>query len=148
MIFQFLPGKLRGSQGILGVIERNRVSLSSAQIKALNTTPVTLVPAPGANKFVQVIGLAAKVSAGATPYTGANALEVRYTNGSGSKVSGDIAAAAINSSTNRVDTAVAAAVTAVSNAPVVASVPTANPAAGDGTIELDIIYRVISLLGA
>jgi hypothetical protein len=144
MVFHFFPGKFRKSLGIEGVVERAKVILTSAQIKALNSGPITILPTPGATKAIQVLGLAAKLKYGSIAYTGANALEFRYTNAAGSKVTGDIAAALINNGSNRTDTAIPVAVTAPVNAPIVACVPTANPAAGDGTIEIDILYRSFS----
>ena len=132
--------------GIKGVAQRKRVTLTSAQILALNATPVELLPAPGAGYANVVQEVVASLDAGATQYTGANALEIRYTNGSGSKVTGDIAAALIDSATDRMDRAIAAAVTSIpANAAVVAVVPTADPAAGDGTITLEVLYRVVKL---
>lgn len=143
-VIQVIQGKIKGSQGIIGVAERTQVTLTSAQILALNTTPQTLVAAPGAGKSISIDEIIFKAPAsGATAYTGANAVEVRYTDGSGAKATGDIAAAALNSVSGRVDKAVAAAVTAVVNSPVVAVVPTANPAAGNGTVTFDVIYRVV-----
>lgn len=145
MIFHKFPGKFRESRGIVGVVERKIVELTAAQVKALFTTPIVLVEAPGAGMVVQVISAVAKLDAGATPFAGANALELRYTGASGAKVTGDVAAALINSATDRADVVVGVAVTAVPNAPVVAAVPTANPTAGDGTIRMDILYRVIKM---
>lgn len=138
------PGSIKGSEGIIGVAQRKRVSLNSAQILALNSTPVTLVPAPGAGRAVDVVSVTGSLTAG-TQYTGANAIELRYTNGSGTKVTGDLAAAWLNSATNRSDKAIAAAATLTSNAPVVVAVPTANPGAGTGTVVFDVLYRVVAV---
>lgn len=133
---------------IPGIAQRRRVTLTSAQILALNTTPVALVFAPGANKYVSVDEILVKgPAAGSTAYTGANAGEVRYTDGSGVKATGDLAAATINSITSVVDKLIASAVSTVPvNAAVVLSVPTANPGAGTGTITLDVLYRIVGLL--
>lgn len=142
-VIQKIAGKIKGSNGIVGVAERVTVTLTSAQVLALFTTPVTLIPAPGAGKSISVDEIVATVNFNSVAYTGANALELRYTNASGAKVTGDLAAAFINSAATRVDKAVAAAVTQVQNAPIVAAVPTANPGAGNSTITFDILYRVI-----
>lgn len=139
----FLPGKIRGSLGIVGVAERITVTLTSAQILALFTTPITLIPAPGAGKTISVDEVIATLNFNSVAYTGANALELRYTNASGAKVSGDVAAALINAAATRVDKAIGAAVTGVQNGAVVAAVPTANPAAGNSTITIDILYRIV-----
>lgn len=134
----------RNWPGAVGVIEQKRVTLTSAEIKALFTTPKTLIPAPGAGFTHVVQEVVASLDYGTVAYTGANALEIRYTGAAGVKVSGDIAAACLNSASDRMDRAVPVAVAvAVANAPIVACVPTANPAAGDGTLILDIIYRTV-----
>src|SRR5216683_3942034 len=72
-----------------------QVSLSSAQILALFTTPVTLVGAPGAGKVIVVEHIILKMITTATAYATGGALEFRYTDGSGAKVSADIAAAVV-----------------------------------------------------
>jgi hypothetical protein len=132
---------------IPGVVQRRQVTLTSAQLLALFTTPVTLIPAPGAGKYISIDEIVGKVySTGKVAYTGANAVELRYTDGSGAKVTGDLPAAWLNNATDRADRAVPAAVaTMVANAPVVAAVPTANPGAGTGTVVFDLLYRVITV---
>lgn len=132
---------------IPGIAQRVTVTLTSAQILALFTTPVTVVGAPGANKYISVDEVLVRAPlAGATAYAGANAVEVRYSNGAGVKATGDIAAATLNSVTGQVDKTVGAATTAlVVNAPLVVAVPVANPTAGTGTVVLDVLYRVVTL---
>jgi hypothetical protein len=142
MIASYFPGLIKKSSGVEGVAQRKRVSLTAIEIKALFTTPKELIAAPGSGRYIEVISIAGILDASAQ-YTGANAVELRYTNASGAKVTGDLAAAWLNSATDRVDVAKGAAVTAVANAAVVAAVPTANPGAGTGTVVLDILYRVI-----
>ena len=144
-VIQKIAGRLKGVMGVNGIAERSIVQLTSAQIKALNTTPVVLVPAPGAGRYIEVISINGKLTFGTTQYTGANAVEIRYTDGSGAKATSDLAAAWLNSASSRVDKATGAAVTAVANAPIVASVPTANPGAGDGTVVFDVLYRNVGL---
>lgn len=140
-------GKTNVAGGIPGVALRQRVTLTSAQILALNTTPATLLAAPGVGMYHSIDEIVFKAPvAGSVAYTGANAVEIRYTNGSGPKLTGDVAAATLNSITGVVDKTVGAAVSgAVANSAVVASVPVANPAAGNGTVTLDILYRTVSI---
>lgn len=138
-----IAGLIKGSLGLDGVAQRKQLTLTSAQILALNSTPVTLVPAPGAGKYIEVLRVSAKLVFNSVAYTGANALEIRYTDGSGAKATSDLAAALINAAATRRDSATAAAVTQVANAPVVAAVPSANPGAGDSTMVVDVLYRVV-----
>lgn len=122
------------------------VTLTSANILALTTTPITLVAAPGAGKYVIIESIVVKNVFGTMAYDGTNALEFRYTDGSGVKVTGDIASAFINlASGTRVDVAIASAIAiAVANAAVVVSVPVTNPTAGDGIITISIRYHIIT----
>lgn len=134
------------ASAVPGTIQRTRVTLTSAQILALFTTPIQLLPAPGAGYYNDIYSIIALNKFNSVAYTGANALEVRYTDGSGVKATGDLAAAFINAAATRVDKAVGAAVAVVvPNAAIVAAVPTANPAAGNGTITFDIAFRKVSL---
>lgn len=45
------------------------VTLSSAQILALHSTPITIIPAPGTGKAINVIGMVGKYIYSSTPYT-------------------------------------------------------------------------------
>lgn len=123
------------------------VSLSSAVIKALFTTPIELIPAQGAGKTIIVDDIFLKNTYGTATYTGANALEFRYTGASGAKVSADIANTFINlvASGYASVKGVVTALTPVANAPVVVAIPTANPAVGDGVITGFVRYHVVAL---
>ncbi len=123
----------------------NRRTLTSAQILALHTTPINLVDAPGTNSLIIVNGITAQLSYRGTAYTGANNLEFRYTDGSGTKVTADMAAAFINSGATAYNH-VAGIITAFApliNKPIVAVVPTANPGAGTGILTIYTQYRII-----
>lgn len=61
------------------------VTLTSAQILSLHTTPITVIAAPGANKAIHILSVQAR-HAGGTAYANIAAgdnLELRYTDGSG-----------------------------------------------------------------
>lgn len=130
------------------------ITLSPAQIKALFTTPITLVPAYGTNSsnvginYVYIVeGITARLYYGGTAYTGANNLEFRYTNAAGTKVTADMAAAFINSAANTFDhvAGIITEFTPAYNAPIVVCVPTANPATGNSKIVFVIKYRVVAI---
>ena len=121
-----------------------RITLTSAQILALNT-PITIIPA-FLTSVIIVEGITARLNFNTTAYTGANALEFRYTGATGAKVTADMASTFINSAATAYDhvAGVTTELTPVINAPIVAVVPTANPATGNSTMDLFIRYRVIT----
>ena len=51
------------------LVNRIKITLTSAQILALNTTPVTLVAAPGNGKFINVLSAVAKLNYNTTAYS-------------------------------------------------------------------------------
>ena len=121
-----------------------RITLTSAQILALNTA-ITLIPA-FLQSVIIVEGITARLNFNTTAYTGANNLEFRYTGAAGAKVTTDMVNTFINSAAIAYDhvAGVVTELTPVINAPIVAVVPTANPATGNSTLDLFIRYRVIT----
>lgn len=120
--------------GVKNYCVANTVTLSVAQVSSLFTTPIVLVPPPSPRSVIIVHSVTARLTYGGNPYTGANAMEFRYTSGAGTKVTVDIPAAFINSTASAF--AHAPAVTAEFapieggtslNGQIVVAVPTANP---------------------
>jgi hypothetical protein len=143
--FKFL-GRLTSNNNIADyLVQHAKGVLSNAQLLALHTTPVALVPAAGAGTYISVDEIVLTLNYGTIAFTGNNNMEFRYTDGSGAKVTGDAAYAWAQGTANAGVKAIAAAVTPVANAAVVAVVPTANWAAGDSTISYSIKYRVCTL---
>lgn len=124
------------------------LSLSAAEVKALNTTPQILVAAfPGAVTTVNRIIFASRF--GTVAYTGANNLEFRYTGAAGAKVTADIAAATLNFASGDQYSTVYGVTTElipVVNTPIVVRVPTANPGAGDSPVNFTVLYDVRYIL--
>src|SRR6185503_6279720 len=81
-----LTGQLATARLSEDVLRTTQVTVPTASVLLLNTTPYTLVAAPGAGKFIAVVEISAKLVFNTVAYTGANALEFRYTDGSGAKV--------------------------------------------------------------
>ena len=129
-----------------------RVKLTATQVKALKTTPQTLVPAPGTNKFISVEKVIAYLDYSGGQFTGSNNLEIRETDGSGTKVSADLTAAFLNGAADTsVETSgIEAQTTRLLNKPIVVAVPTADPggATATSTLTLIVIYREIKVYNA
>jgi len=123
------------------------IALTSAQIKALFTTPISLIPAQGAGTLVIVDEIILKNTFVTTAYAGANALEFRYTNASGAKVSADIASTFINlvATGYAYVRGLVSQLTPVANSAIVVTVPTADPITGDGTISGFIKFHTVTL---
>jgi hypothetical protein len=120
------------------------VTLTPTQVKALFTTPIVLITAPGAGVIITVDRIVFASTFVAAAYTGANALEFRYTDASGAKVTADIAAATLNFASGTQYSTVAGVTTEfvpVANAAIVVCVPIANPAVGDSPVVITVEYN-------
>lgn len=119
-------------------------NVSSAQILALNATPVTLVPAPPTGKTIIVRSITVKMTTTATAYANGGALEFRYTNAAGTKVTADIAAAVVTAGAGvSFTTTPGIAVTGVINAPIVMDNATAPFITGTGTMVVTVNFDIV-----
>jgi hypothetical protein len=124
------------------------VSLSAANILAMNGAPVTLIPAPGANRIIIVDHILVKVVRTSTQFANGGAVEFRYTNGAGAKVSADMSATLITGAAGTAYAAVRGVtteLTPVANAPVVITNATAAFITGTGTAKVYIQYRIVNV---
>jgi hypothetical protein len=124
-----------------------QTSVSAAQIIAMYTTPVSVVPAPATGKIVVVDHLVNKAVRTSTAFTGGGAVEYRYTDGSGAKVSADTAAAHITGAAGTAYSAVRGVTTElvpVAAAAIVMTNATQVFAAGTGTVQVSVQYRVVT----
>lgn len=126
---------------------RVKTTLTAAQVKALFTTPITLITAPGSGIAIVVNRITFTATYVSATYAGSNALEFRYTDASGSKVTADIAASTLNFSSGTKFSTVAGVVTElipIANAALVVRIPTANPTVGDSPVSLTIDYSLVT----
>ena len=122
------------------------VTLTSAQILALNTTPRTLVAAGWAWTIIDVESITASLDYWTAAYATNTTLEFRYTNASWAKVSADMTAV-LTATADKLTTvkAVTTALVPVANAAVVVNVATGNPITGDSPVTFIVRYKVITL---
>lgn len=75
--------------GIISAGKQTDVIISSAQILAMNVTPITLIPAPGAGKAIILNKLVSMLDYNTIAYAsvgGADDITIRYTNGAGAVI--------------------------------------------------------------
>ena len=122
-------------------------SLSAADILGMNATPVTVVPAQGAGKIVVVESMVLKMVRTATAFANGGAVEYRYTNGSGAKVTADMSASLITGAAGTAYASCAGVtteLTPVANAAVVITNATAAFITGTGTGVVTCKFRVVT----
>lgn len=124
------------------------VTLSSAQILLLNTAPVPVVAAPPVGFYLEAVSATCQFTFVTTPYATNTDLTI-VTNGETTPQLR--AATTLNASVSKIfklipNTVGLAAQTQIRSAfGLDVYVPTGNPTAGDGTLKINLIYRVVAL---
>jgi hypothetical protein len=119
-----------------------KVTLSSAQILNSNTTPIELIPAPGANKVIVPLSIFISANYNTTQYT---------TNTSGRIILNDKVVSDLDISFAASGQYVTSIVVEndlvydLINQPLEFDTQTGNPTAGDGTLDIYITYQIIDL---
>lgn len=137
----------RAEDDINAIARTAIVALSSAQVLALNATPISVLAAPAAGTAHRILAVEAYKPAG-TGYAGIAAGEdiaLRYTNGSGATLATIEATGFLDQATaqSRFGAVVATDITPVAAAAVVAHMTTGEITTGDSTIYLRITYRIV-----
>lgn len=141
---------LAASQAALPVtsVQYAEVALTSTEIKALYTTPKTLVAAPGAGKVLEFLSAVLILDYGTAAYATNGDLTVKQTNGSGVALSNTVLLANLLAATADKIVALEPAGAAdtgealTANAAIVLACGTGNPATGDGVMRVKVAYRV------
>jgi len=139
-----------------GFLQWADVSITSAEVKALETTQITLVAAQGANTLIKFMGATLKLAYGGTnAFTEAgDNLAIKYTDDSGVAVSQTIETTGFIDQTADTYTNAEPAIDAIvaasagENAPLVLDnlgSAIAGNAANDNTLEVRVFYQVMSI---
>ena len=132
-------------------IQTADVTITAAELKALNATPKTLIAAPGAGKAILPVDIAAFLDYGTVAYDGIAAgedLAIKYTNASGTQL-GVIETTGFLDATadafRHLNFCFTTAMNPTANAALVAHMLTGEIATGDSPLKLRIHYRVINV---
>jgi hypothetical protein len=126
-----------------GELKRVQITLTTAQVLALNSTPITVVTGI-AGKEIQVVNASFHLKYNTTAYATNTTLALRASSSTGSILQAEavingsadaIGVFGLNSGTNNI----------VTGDNLVATVLTGNPTAGDSDIVVDILYRITDL---
>ena len=119
-----------------------QVTVNTGSLLTLGNTPITLIAAPGANKVIDIISISQYLDAGTTPYQFGGVLEVKI----GATVFGTLSAQSANFATDLVSKIETGGTTKVIDQNTAVTLETAgNPAAGNGTMFFNIMYRVLNV---
>ena len=125
-----------------------KVHLTSAQILALNGTPIQLLPAPAAGTVYQVLAVMGRMNFLTAAYATHTALDVT------DATSGDIlfsdSATLLAATSTKVATLIpnansGAGVVVTAAGAINAAVATGNPATGAGSLDLYLTYKIVTL---
>lgn len=121
-------------------------TLTSAEILALFTTPITVIPAAGAGTVIMPLRIMTRLNYNTTTYTTNTNLILGLSTIFQVTLTGAIGVSSTTLSTYTPATAAGSTTPANStNVPITISAQTGNPLAGDSTLDLYISYTVITL---
>lgn len=130
-------------------LQETSVTITATQLKALNTTPISLIAAPGEGYAIALDSAVLFLDYNSAAYDGIASgedLNIRYTDGSGALVATIETDPFLTSTADAlryVQPATTAAITPVDNAALVLYMATGNIATGDSPLKIKLYYRVI-----
>lgn len=133
------------------IIRTSTVTLSSADILALNTTPKELLPAPGVGKVLILDQIVYSYTYGTTQYTGGGIIRPVWRGGTtavwGTGVTGELAVALMQAASSYIGIRCQSAVSIaqLENTAIDLYAATGDFATGDGTLKVFIKYRILTL---
>jgi hypothetical protein len=133
-------------------IRETVVTLTNAQVKTLNATPVSVIAAPGTGKIIQIVDVLGKLNyatAGFDAVAAGDDFVLKYTNASGGTATTLETTGWLDQTADAYQLGIASStVKPVANAAVVAHILSGEiySAAGGGSVTLKIKYRVIDAI--
>jgi hypothetical protein len=131
-----------------GPIFHARQTLTSAQILASNTNPITIVPAPGPGNIIVPIEATMTLNFNTTAYTSAGSPSIYYAENLTTMITGSsfsLTGTVSSIQGGRALTAGPWPLSTTTNNSVVFFTPTSNPTVGDGTVDIDIWFTIVKV---
>lgn len=125
----------------LGGLQVAKVTLSSANVLALFTTPITLVAAPGAGFAIETLAITIRNNFGTASYSTAGDIVIRNPNGSTTFFVDSI----ITTGISKISTFAKVDGDVIENEALQIRAEASNPTTGDGTFNVYVTYRIITL---
>jgi len=138
----------RGDSGIECIQGTAKLTIATADVLTLNTTPIEIVAAPGAGYAIEVVSASVKIDNPGAPYATNVGLELIC---SGATERQAVSLSALNASVTSVrrlaidSTFTATDIQLIANADLLVKVPTGDPTGGDADITVYVTYRIITL---
>ena len=140
-----------GPPPVPDILQTTTVTLSSAQLLALNTAPAVLLAPPGAGKYNLIMAASFELIFGTTEYTPAGDESVFFGSVTGT-INGNLLPAfqdAFASGSSNVTfttrNSASAATPTLENQALVLGSPSANATGGDGTMSITLYYVTVTL---
>lgn len=123
------------------------VTIPSAEVLQLNSTPKTIVPAQGAGTVIEVISASVKLDFNTTAYGTTDEIMLRTTGSTNRQASAIVLDATVSTIRNftTIQATGATDVQMVTNADLTVEAKTNNPTSGDSDITVYVLYRVINV---
>jgi hypothetical protein len=138
----------RGDSGIECIQGTAKLTIATADVLTLNTTPLTIVAAQGAGTAIEVISANVKIDFNSAAYaTNTTLLLIISGANTHSAIATNVLTSTVSSQKyiTTIGTGTATATQIIENADLQVQVQTGNPTAGDSDITVYVTYRIITL---
>jgi hypothetical protein len=138
----------RGDSGIECIQGTAKLTIASADVLQLNSTPLTIVPAPGAGYAIEVISASVKIDFNTTAYATSTNLLISNSSSNTDQFRGGGVLASTVSTFKRfilTDPTGATDTQIIENDSLIIRCDSADPTAGDSDITIYVTYRIITL---
>jgi hypothetical protein len=127
------------------IVRQTSLTISTAQVLALNSTPLTIAAAPGAGFAIDVLSASMKMTYNSIAYTTNIQLELFTTGATAPQVFWASSLGLSSSAITRSQNTSGSANQLIENAALTVTVATGDPTAGDSDITVYVSYRIITL---